>query len=177
MTDAIAYFLTWHTYGTWLRGDPRGWIDRVDDHTELREQHDELNRQDRERLKHDPIILSPEMRSCIDTTIREVCGHRHWMLNALNVRSNHVHVIVSVVEDPDKTMTDLKAWATRRLREAGLVGADTQLWTKGGSTKHIHNDESLDGAINYVLYDQDKRTRRSRSGLEVGESSHQGAEL
>lgn len=25
--DPIAYFLTWVTYGTWLPGDERGWVD------------------------------------------------------------------------------------------------------------------------------------------------------
>ena len=25
--DPLAYFLTWPTYGTWLPGDERGWVD------------------------------------------------------------------------------------------------------------------------------------------------------
>ena len=27
MDDPIAFFLTWVTYGTWLPGDARGWVD------------------------------------------------------------------------------------------------------------------------------------------------------
>ena len=27
MPDPLAYFLTWNTYGTWLPGDQRGWIE------------------------------------------------------------------------------------------------------------------------------------------------------
>jgi hypothetical protein len=26
LPDPLAYFLTWATYGTWLPGDERGWI-------------------------------------------------------------------------------------------------------------------------------------------------------
>src|SRR3990172_10721 len=26
MSEPIAYFLTWTSYGTWLSGDPRGWV-------------------------------------------------------------------------------------------------------------------------------------------------------
>ncbi len=26
MPEALAYFLTWTTYGTWLPGDERGWV-------------------------------------------------------------------------------------------------------------------------------------------------------
>lgn len=25
--DPLAYFITWTTYGTWLPGDPRGWVE------------------------------------------------------------------------------------------------------------------------------------------------------
>jgi hypothetical protein len=28
MADPLAYFLTWTTYGTWLPGDERGWVER-----------------------------------------------------------------------------------------------------------------------------------------------------
>jgi hypothetical protein len=27
MSDPLAYFLTWVTYGTWLPGDDRGWVE------------------------------------------------------------------------------------------------------------------------------------------------------
>jgi hypothetical protein len=27
MDDPIGYFLTWVTYGTWLPGDARGWVE------------------------------------------------------------------------------------------------------------------------------------------------------
>ena len=27
LPDPLAYFLTWSTYGTWLPGDERGWIE------------------------------------------------------------------------------------------------------------------------------------------------------
>ncbi len=25
--DPVGFFLTWVTYGTWLPGDPRGWVE------------------------------------------------------------------------------------------------------------------------------------------------------
>jgi hypothetical protein len=28
MSEPLAYFLTWTTYGTWLPGDSRGWVNR-----------------------------------------------------------------------------------------------------------------------------------------------------
>ena len=28
MDEPLAYFLTWTTYGTWLPGDGRGWVEK-----------------------------------------------------------------------------------------------------------------------------------------------------
>ena len=30
MEDPIGFFLTWVTYGTWLPGDSRGWVESTD---------------------------------------------------------------------------------------------------------------------------------------------------
>ena len=51
---------------------------------------------------------------------RETCRHRGWCLRSVNCRSNHVHVVAFGAGDtrPKKIRTDLKAWATRRLKSA-----------------------------------------------------------
>ncbi len=28
MDDPLAFFLTWTTYGSWLQGDERGWVEK-----------------------------------------------------------------------------------------------------------------------------------------------------
>jgi hypothetical protein len=48
-------------------------------------------------------------------------------------------------------MTGMKAWATRALREAGLVGAESKVWTRHGSTKHLHTPDSIEQAVRYVI--------------------------
>ena len=45
----------------------------------------------------------------------------------------------------------LKSWATRYLREAGLVAADQRIWTRHGSTKHLFDDQDVIDASTYVL--------------------------
>ena len=51
-------------------------------------------------------------------------------------------------------MEQFKAWCTRRLREAGLAGAEQKVWTEHGSTRWIDSPNSLAQAIDYVLNQQ-----------------------
>lgn len=51
-------------------------------------------------------------------------------------------------------MNSFKAYATRRLRDEGMLGKDRKVWARHGSTKYLWSDEQLEKAINYVLYEQ-----------------------
>ena len=69
---------------------------------------------------------------------------------ALNVRSNHVHALVSAENPVERVMNSLKAWSTRYLREAELVDHERTLWTRHGSTKWLFSDESVELIIAYI---------------------------
>jgi REP element-mobilizing transposase RayT len=156
MGRLLAYFLTWTTYGTWLRGDARGWAEIGEDGvTRYAEPDPERVAADRGRLKHEPIVLSPDMRQVIDQAIRDGCDHRGWRLHAVNVRSNHVHAVVSANREIDRVLADLKAWGTRRLREQGFVAAEARIWTRHGSTRFLNSPASLAAAMDYVGRFQD----------------------
>lgn len=158
MAPVIAYLLTWTTYGTWLRGDDRGWAEiGKDGVTRYAEPDPDRVMADCDRLKHDPVVLSPEMRRVVDQAIRDVCAHRRWTLHAVNVRSNHVHVVMGSDRAPDRVVADLKAWGTRRLREAGHAEAETRIWTRRGSTRYLDSHGSLVAAVDYVVRMQERR--------------------
>jgi len=55
-------------------------------------------------------------------------------------------------------MTDLKAWATRWLREHGLVEQDRKVWTKHGSTRYLFDLASIEKTADYVSRMQDHRS-------------------
>lgn len=122
-SDVLAYFITFHTYGTWFHGDERGSVDP--DHniygTETLAQDGNKSNFQKGRLNQPPILLDDNQRSIVERTINEVAGHRGWVIRAINVRSNHVHVVAAANAKPEKVMNDFKAWATRRLAEAGAV--------------------------------------------------------
>lgn len=155
MPPPMAYFLTWTTHGTWLHGDERGSVDRhnrgVGTPTAMPEA--ERARLERDRAAGPAVILSDEARAIVERVICRHCEIRGWSLAACNVRTNHVHVVVGRCGEylPEEVMSQFKAWSTRRLREAGLAGADARVWTEHGSTRWINDEESLGRAVDYVL--------------------------
>lgn len=141
----------WHiyftTYGTWLHGDERGSRNRDGSIPP-----DPLLLQRRKnQLTQAPAILTPVMRTAVDAAIREVCVHRGWKLSALNVRSNHVHIVVAAQDDWSKMLHDFKAYATRRLRAERLIAPKYKVWTAKGGHKRLENSKAVSLAVDYVL--------------------------
>jgi REP element-mobilizing transposase RayT len=145
--DPIAYFLTWPTYGTWLPGDERGWVEyrggwRAPD--PAREQ------EARARMTEDACILTCEQRRAVEAQIAETCAYRGWTLHTVNCRSNHVHVVVTAdVANPKKIRNDLKAWSTRTLRRH-FDSCRQNWWAERGSIRYLNSDADLEAAILYV---------------------------
>jgi REP element-mobilizing transposase RayT len=88
--------------------------------------------------------------------VLEVCNHRGWELVAVNVRSNHIHVVVSGAEPPERIMSTFKAWATQRMRQAGLLPAEVQPWARHGSTRYLWDVDQVEAACMYVQEAQDE---------------------
>ena len=97
------------------------------------------------------VKLDAERRVCVDGAIRYACARRTWELHALNVRTNHIHAVLSGSAPPEAMLTSLKAWATRRLAEGGLIERGAKVWTRHGSTRYLWNPEDIAAAVWYVL--------------------------
>lgn len=108
----------------------------------------------REKTVQTPVVLDTAQRTLVTNTITEVCEHRSYTLRAVNVRSNHVHAVISRAMQPEKIVNDLKSYATRRLREAGLAENEQRVWARGASTRYLWKPRHVEAAIEYVLYSQ-----------------------
>jgi REP element-mobilizing transposase RayT len=155
----LAYFITFHTYGTWLPGDPRGSVDAYHRLRGAPRVGHAAGRQaaSAKALGRPPVELRPEERTVVLRTIQEVCQHRGWVLQAAHVRVNHVHAVIKAVRadpTPERVMNDLEAWATRRVIEAGLRPPGTRLWVRHGSTRHRWRPEAVEAACDYVVAGQ-----------------------
>jgi REP element-mobilizing transposase RayT len=154
--QALGYLITFRTHATWLEGDDRGSTLRTQNvpGTPTRRPHEGLRRAAERRLTATPVAFGAAERRLIHRTIEEVCSFRGWTALAIDVRTEHVHVVVSGVGPPEHMMVSLKAWSTRRLREAKLVPPDAPVWSRHGSTRYLWQQRALEAACAYVLYGQ-----------------------
>jgi REP element-mobilizing transposase RayT len=152
----LALFITFTTYGAWLHGKAPGSVDCA--HNEFDAPFLPANpveeAERRQAMTQPPYHLDQPRRAIVLAAIQEVCRHRGWQLLACHVRTTHVHAIVAGAATPEKMMTDFKAYASRRLTEAGFENRDRKRWTRHGSTKYIWDDAYLSRALHYVLHGQ-----------------------
>ena len=158
MTDThsripLAYLITFRSYGTWLHGDERGSVDRHRNRYESPRiaKTGPWFRANAQTLKHPPVTLDAARRRAVKAAIHETCAVRGWQLHALNVRTNHVHIVVSAACEPERVLTALKAYATRQMRETGCWPREHSPWAEGGSRRYLWSESSVQSAVVYVL--------------------------
>lgn len=153
----LAYLITIRTFGTWLPGDERGWTERGHrgDRGRAWVSNPRLHAASKEQFAQAPVVLDPRQRRIVEAAIREVCDYRGWELRCANVRTNHAHLVVSARVHPDRLMSDVKARATRLLREAGVVAPAAAVWARHGSARYLWDVQDLENACRYVVEGQD----------------------
>jgi REP element-mobilizing transposase RayT len=105
-------------------------------------------------IKYPPVTFTYSQRNSINSTICEVTSHYKWILHALNVRIEHVHVVITAMKLPEQILNSLKSWCTRRMREDGLWRNKFSPWSRHGSTRYLWNEKEINDACKYVLYGQ-----------------------
>jgi REP element-mobilizing transposase RayT len=153
MNDYKTYFITWTTYGTWIPGDARGWRKRQAGYQISQPLLEEWCR---ESMKGATVLLAPHDRLAVEEACREHCAFRGWELFAVSARSNHVHVVVAANERSQKVRDQLKANATRCLRQQKQPLIAERTWTRGGDCETLDSDEDIEMAVLYVTEAQDR---------------------
>ena len=164
----ISLFITWTAYGSWLPGDSRGWKKWKQGQQQPQPQLEDWCKG---RMKEKPVLLDQHQRQAVEHVIRKHAEHRRWELHAVSVRSNHVHVAVTVlpvvsnkterVGDGIKRVRDeLKANGTRVLRQLMNPVPNKKIWTKGGVIQFIDSDDDLEQVVIYISEAQDRMVRR-----------------
>ena len=121
-------------------------------------------------MKEKAVLLDERHRKTVESVIRKHSQIRGWELHAVSVRSNHVHVVVTVVPktgnkdyraaDGIKRVRDeLKANATRVLRRCEKPIQNQKVWSKGGDIEFVDADDDLEQVVIYVSEAQDRMNR------------------
>ena len=153
----LAYLITIRTFGTWLHGDERHSVDRHGKNiygTLDIVPNPKLNETMKSELKQPEIIFDELQRETVEIAVKELCEQRKYFLQAINVRSNHAHFVVSAQTKPERIADAFKAFATKKLREENLVLKELQIWSRGRSRRYLWKPRHVELAIDYVLYGQ-----------------------
>jgi REP element-mobilizing transposase RayT len=153
----LAYLITVRCFGTWLHGDERLSVDRHGLNvygSRRRAANENLQALMRQNTKQDAFLLNDKQRAAVKRAIESVCQHRKYSLSAVNVRTNHFHVVVSAQCKPEPIANAFKSYATRQLRDEGLIADNVRPWTRGKSRRYLWKSRHVSRAIDYVLYGQ-----------------------
>jgi REP element-mobilizing transposase RayT len=152
----LAYLITIRTYGTWLHGDERGSMDRrkYNRFGDPKIEPSELNIARDRQMMEAPFLLDANARRNVEAAIREVCKVREYVVYAVNIRTNHGHLVVIASDKPEPMMNAFKSYATRRLRSENLIGENAKVWARHGSTRYLWTEQHIDSAVEYVVNGQ-----------------------
>jgi len=152
----LAYLITFRCYGTWLHGDQRRSMNRKQNvyGTPRIEPRPRLEEAEAKQLKHPPVTLNARQRRVVEGAVREVCLHRKYLLRGINVRTNHVHTVVTAMRDPEPMLDTFKSYSTRALRRAGLLSRQVTPWARHGSTIYLWKERDVEKAMEYVMLGQ-----------------------
>ena len=153
MEKGRAYFLTFSTYGSRLPGREKGsyrWDSR------FIKPNRGLYAYVEKRLNEPSVEFSLEERALVHDALMECARRFSWKIDALNVRKEHVHIVLFAPSDesPDEIVRKLKTGATYALYENNFRGVGTRVWTKSFACDSIWTIGFWRRAVNYVLKEQ-----------------------
>jgi len=130
------YHVDGHTYGTWLRGDPRGWRSRkhrehVDGdyrHPPPEGMYDDLWAHSKALMKHDPVHLDRHARRAAGQALVEMLRQQNTELLVLSMDAVHFHLLGRFAGGGIRSVVGrAKKHAYHVLRSAGHTG---RLWAR-----------------------------------------------
>jgi hypothetical protein len=142
MGNTLATMLTMTTYGTWLRGDKRGYVEDG----KILPPDPELEAEDRDRMKH-AVYLFPRNRLLeIGAFVGESLTTRRGIsIHALHVGTWHVHIVIGPAE---QDISDVVRCAKESVRYGLRPGRP--IWTDGYDKRFCFDVSSAIARIRYV---------------------------
>ena len=144
MKKLLGYMLTWTTYGSWLQGDKRGYVDDgqvIAGNTALKLAN--MNQQKSKTVK-----LSVYEKDLVRKAIIREGQILGQQIYSLAVCTNHVHIVLNHIEIPiEKVVSHYKNAVRLALKSNGFNG---KLWTQGYDKRYCFNEKELNTKIDYV---------------------------
>ncbi len=142
MGKTLAIMFTITTYGTWLRGDQRGWVEKG----KILPADPELEAADRRRMKHPIFLFHQDQLLEVGSFIGESLRRRlNLRIFAMTVQTWHVHWVIAATEHPVpkvvKCAKDAVRWGLRPGRP---------IWSDGYDKRFCFDDATAHRRLAYV---------------------------
>jgi len=141
----MGYMATWNTYGRWLPGDERGYVNNTG---QKLAGNNGLLQISEERQKYPTVILKNKEKKIAEQIIlaeAEKIGHK---IIALAVCTNHVHLLAKAHQQSiENIIGRYKSLTTRAFWEYGRKG---KIWARGFDKQFCYSIKELTARIDYV---------------------------
>jgi len=156
------YHINGNTYGTWLRGDPRGW--RARHHREHCDgdyknppppgKYDALYQQSKRLMKHNPVLLDRAAQELAGRALVEMLDMQNIPVIALSLDKRHYHILAKFPDNKVRPVIGrAKKHAYHVLRNQGHQGP---VWGKRARVLPVRNRQHQVNVYHYII-DHQKR--------------------
>lgn len=140
--QTLAIMFTMTTYGTWLRGDKRGWVQDG----RIYPANPTLEAKDRKKLKHPPFLFNEAELFGIGNAIGESLIQRlEQRILAMTIRTWHVHFIVSKTSIDVSRIAKCAKDAVRYHLRLGRP-----IWTTGYDKWFCFDEQTVHNRVHYI---------------------------
>ncbi len=153
------YHVTVHVYGSWLRGDPRGWRARHHrEHVEGDYKHPpppgtytHLHQYSQSLMKRDRVRIEKPLRQFVVDAIVERLKQDQIQVAIASLDSSHLHILARFPDHNVNHWIGLsKKHASHLLRQTGQRTQNGGLWAKRNGVKPITDASQHQRATNYI---------------------------
>lgn len=159
------YHAMCNTYGTWLRGDPRGWRTRHHrEHVDGDYKHrpetgiwERLYAQSKRLMKRDAVRLDLDLREIVLDAIIDKLLTADVEVVAATLTRDHLHVLARFSDhDPRERLGLAKKHASHTVRQIGLRVEEGGLWGKRSKIEPIRDRGHQLNTVGYILNHADQ---------------------
>jgi hypothetical protein len=141
-TAILATFVTTTTYGTWLPGDVRWYVE----HKQTLPPSPKLHRYAQSLMKQEPVYLHAEQQDAIFGALRDAAAEFNYRLADVSVESWHLHWTIWHGCDMVKVMVGrLK----NRMRQKLNIG---RIWTHGYCYESLDGELAVENVRQYIAH-------------------------
>jgi len=149
----MTYLLTVACFGTHLPGDRLGVVNHKrnrigDPYVGI---NSGLANSVRQAMRQTTYCLDISRAQYVLDASLSLCHFRGWHAHAIHVRTTHFHAVLTANEKPERILIEMKAYASRRLNQAGSEPSGIVRWARHGSTRYLWDEGSVAAAIRYVI--------------------------